>query len=468
MGDPEALLGLALAAGRGTRMRSSRPKILHPVCGRPLLWHALQTMREAGAVRSVVVLGEAEAEVRAALAGLDPEIVRQPEPLGTAHAVLQARRILSEHPGPVLVMYGDHALFRASTFRRLLERFVQTEAELVLLTAELPDPRGYGRVIRSARGSVERIVEETEASDEVRRIREANLGVYVARGPFLLSALEKVTKRPGRGEYFLTDVVEVALSRSQPVETVLVEDATEALGINDRVELARVEAILRRRIAERWMLHGVSIRDPEGTWIDVDVEVGEDTVLEPGVSLRRGSRVGRGCRIDAGAVLDGASLEEGVWVKPHCWIEEAVIGARCIIGPSAHLRPGTVLDEDVRIGNFVEVKNSRIGRGTKADHLSYVGDADVGAGVTLGCGAITVNYDGQRKSRTIIGDGAFIGCNANLIAPVTVEAGAYVAAGSTITRPVPGGALGVARARQRNVEGWRARKLGPRPSEGEE
>jgi bifunctional UDP-N-acetylglucosamine pyrophosphorylase/glucosamine-1-phosphate N-acetyltransferase len=467
MGDAEALLGLVLAAGKGSRMRSATPKVLHPVCGRPLLWHAVRAVQAAGAARTVLVLGEAEEEARSALGDLELEVVRQPEPLGTAHAALQARSSLESHPGPVLAMYGDHALFRASTFTRLLERFLETECDLALLTAELPDPTGYGRVLRKRGGSVERIVEESEASEEVRRVREANLGVYVARGPFLLEVLDKVPRHPGRGEYLLTDVVEVTLGRGGAVDTLRIEDPSEALGVNDRVDLARVEAILRRRIAEHWMRAGVSIVDPDRTYIDADVEIGADSVLEPGCALRRGSRIGAACRIAAGAVIDGSRLAEGVYVKPHTWIEDAVAGARCVIGPSAHIRPNTVLEEDVRVGNFVEVKNSRIGRGTKADHLSYIGDADVGASVTIGCGAITVNYDGEQKHRTRIGEGAFIGCNANLIAPLTIEPRAYVAAGSTITSRVPEGALGVARARQRNLEGWRSRRFGPAATEEE-
>jgi bifunctional UDP-N-acetylglucosamine pyrophosphorylase/glucosamine-1-phosphate N-acetyltransferase len=460
MGDADALLGLVLAAGAGTRMHSDTPKVLHPVCGRPLLVHALRSVQVAGAVGTAVVLGADSERIRGELGDLEFETVEQPEPLGTGHAVLQARTVLSAHPGPVLVMYGDHALYRGSTLARLVERFFDTEADLMILTGELPDPTGYGRVVRGSDGRVERIVEETEADESVLGIREANLGVYVARGPFLVRTLEGVEKRAARGEYFLTDALEIALRGGHRVEATLVEDWTEALGVNSRAELARVESLLRRRIADHWMLRGVSLIDPDRTYLDVDVEIGEDSTLEPGCALRGRTRVGARSRISVGAVIGDSTLGEGVHVKPHTFIENAVIGSRCVLGPSAHIRPDTVLEDEVRVGNFVEVKNSRLGRGTKADHLSYIGDADVGAGVTIGCGAITVNYDGEKKSRTTIGEGAFIGCNANLIAPVTIEAGAYVAAGSTITTRVPKGALGVARAKQRIIEGWRSRRFG--------
>jgi bifunctional UDP-N-acetylglucosamine pyrophosphorylase/glucosamine-1-phosphate N-acetyltransferase len=466
MGEKDALLGLVLAAGRGTRMRSGTPKLLHPVCGRPILYHSIRAVQEVGAVRTAVIVGPDEAEIRVATAEADVELVRQDEPLGTGDAVLRARPLLESHEGPVLVVNGDHPLYRPATLARLVERFLEGPSDLVILTGELPDPTGYGRIVRGPDGSIDRIVEESDADEAVRALREINLGLYVARGPFLLDALEQVGNRNRQGEYFLTDVVEVALRGGHRVETVPVEDWTEALGVNTRSDLSRAESILRRRIADHWMARGVTFTDPAHTYLDVDVEIGADTHLDPGCALRRGTRVGARCRIAMGAVIDGSTLGEDVFVKPHCWIEDAVVGSDCEIGPSAHLRPGTVLEDGVRIGNFVEVKNSRLGRGTKADHLSYIGDADVGSGVTIGCGAITVNYDGEAKHRTRIGDGAFVGCNSNLIAPIEVAAGAYVAAGSTITKGVPEDALGVARARQRNVKGWRARRLGGEPGPG--
>ena len=450
-----------LAAGDGTRMRSQLPKVLHPVCGRSILGHQLRLGREIGAKRFVVVVGRDEARLRAALAEehSDVELVRQAEPLGTAHAALAARETLREHRGPVLLMYGDHPLYRSESFAALLDAHRKRAPALTMLVTEFPDPSGYGRVVRDAEGRVARIVEETEADAEVRAIAECNLGAYLAEADFLFETLAAISNDNERGEYFLTDLVELTLAGGGRVETAAIEDWTEALGINSRVQLARAEALMRERIAVHWMREGVTLTDPAHTYIDADVEIGADTVIAPGAYLKGGTRVGSGCRIDVGSVLEDATLGDDVWIKPHCWLEEARLGSGCIIGPSAHLRPGALLEDEVRVGNYVEIKNSRLGRGTKADHLSYVGDADVGAGVTIGCGAITVNYDGQDKHRTTIGDGAFVGCNANLIAPVEIEPQGYVAAGSTITTQVPTGSLAVARARQRNISGWRERRF---------
>lgn len=458
MAESGELAVVILAAGGGTRMRSRTPKVLHPVCGRPILLHAVQTAVDLGAKRVVAVLAPGTDDVREALRGV--EVVEQPEPLGTAHAALQARERLAGHPGPVLVMYGDHPLYRPETFARLLETYRADAADLALLTGTATGQSDFGRVVRGPDGRVERIVEYADAGPDVRALTEVNLGVYVAEAARLFAQLERIDNRNPKGEYYLTGLVELCLDGGGRVSTASLEDPSESIGVNSRADLARAEAAMRRRIAERWMLAGVTFEDPEHTYVDAAAEIGPDTVLSPGAALRGATRVGAGCRIDAGAVIEDSVLGDEVWIKPHCHLERSRTGDRCVVGPSAHFRPDVTLGDDVRVGNFVEVKNSTLGRGTKADHLSYVGDADVGERVTIGCGAITVNYDGARKSRTSIGDGAFIGCNANLIAPVTVEPGGYVAAGSTITRDVPAGALGVARQRQRNVEGWRAHRFG--------
>lgn len=449
-----------MAAGKGTRMRSRLPKVLHTVCGRPILLHALELGRELGARRRVVVVGSGEDRVREAVHGMDVELVRQSEQLGTGHAALQAREALADHDGPVIVMNGDHPLYRARTFQALLDVWAQKKAGLAILVTNMPDPSGYGRVLRDAGGRVARIVEENECSDTMKRISEVNLGGYVADARTLFELLSRVRNDNAKGEYYLTDVVEIALATGRTVESASAEDWCESMGINTRVELARAEALLRERIAERLMLAGVTLRDPASTWIEVDVEIGEDTEIAGGVVIRAGSRIGSGCRIDPGVVIETSVIGDDVHLKPGCFIESSRIGNGCEVGPNAHLRPGADLRDDVRVGNFVEIKNSVLGRGTKADHLSYIGDTDVGEGVTIGCGAITVNYDGAKKHRTTIGDRAFVGCNSNLIAPVTIEAEAYVAAGSTITKPVPGGSLAVARGQQRNIEGWRKKRFG--------
>jgi bifunctional UDP-N-acetylglucosamine pyrophosphorylase/glucosamine-1-phosphate N-acetyltransferase len=450
-----------MAAGKGTRMRSERPKVLHEVCGRPILMHTVAMGRELGAGRIVAIAGHGIEAVREAVGGQGVEVVEQREQLGTGHAALQARAALSDHAGPVLVMNGDHPLYRASTFAGLIDAWRSASADLAILVTELADPTGYGRVVRGARGEVKRIVEDRDADAPTRALCEVNLGAYLARGPYLFEALGKIGNQNAQREYYLTDLVEIALATGGRVVTARAPDPVETLGINDRAQLAEAERILRRRINERWMREGVTLVDPEHTYIDVDCEIGADTRIEPGVSLRRGSMLGGGCRIDAGVVIEASRLGNGCWIKPHCWIEESRIGDDCIVGPSAHFRPNVQLGDGCRIGNFVEIKNSRIGPGTKADHLSYIGDADVGSRVTFACGAITVNYDGRHKHRTTVGDDAFVGCNANLIAPIAIQPRAFVAAGTTVTDEVPPGALALGRARQRNLLGWRDRKFGP-------
>jgi bifunctional UDP-N-acetylglucosamine pyrophosphorylase / glucosamine-1-phosphate N-acetyltransferase len=453
---------VVLAAGEGTRMRSRTPKVLHPLCGRPMIRYPVELARALGAVRTVAVLGSGEEAIRKELDGSDLEIARQTERRGTGHAVLQARALLESHRGPLLIVYGDMPLLRTSTVQALLDTHARSGAVLSLLTVEMPDPAAYGRILRGQDGRIERIVELAAATPEIRAIREINPGVYVADAPALFKWLARIEPTPPKGEYYLTDIVELALSEDGRVETLRIEDWRESLGVNSRLDLAEAEAVLRKRINERWMLEGVTFESPELVRVDADVQIGCDTVLAAGVSLRGKTRIGKGCRIAEGAVIEDSTLGEGVWIKPHCAIEESTLAAGCIVGPSAHLRPGSQLQTDVRIGNFVEVKNSTLGPGTKADHLSYIGDADLGADVTMGCGVIVVNYDSEKKTRTTIEDRGFVGCNSNLIAPVVLHADAYVGAGSTITQDVPSGALGVARARQRNIEGWRARRFGSR------
>ncbi|MFI5316213.1 MAG: bifunctional UDP-N-acetylglucosamine diphosphorylase/glucosamine-1-phosphate N-acetyltransferase GlmU [Myxococcota bacterium] len=447
-----------MAAGKGTRMRSRLPKVLHPICGRPILMHALELGRELGAKRRVVIIGAGEEQVRAALSGQDVELVRQTEQRGTAHAALQAREVLAGHDGPVLVMNGDHPLYRARTFAAMRESFERTKADLEILVTEMPDPSGYGRVLREG-GRIARIVEEAECSDAMRRIGEVNLGAYLAHAPLLFELLGRVRDDNAKGEFYITDVVEIARQLGKSVESARADDWCESLGINTKSELAHAEKLMRARLVDALMSEGVTLLDPDTTYVEVDVEVGEDSVLAPGVTLRSGTRIGANCRIDPGVVIEASTVGDDVWIKPGCLIERSRIADRCELGPNAHLRPGADLREGVRIGNYVEVKNSVLGAGTKADHLAYIGDADVGEKVTFGCGSIVVNYDGAKKTRTTVGDRAFIGCNSNLIAPVTIEADAYVGAGSTITKTVPSGALGVARAEQRNIEGWRKRRF---------
>jgi len=433
----DRLAVLILAAGQGTRMKSRRNKVLHEIAGRPMLGHPLGAAEALAPERLAVVVGKDADEVRRRFDGRATFLL-QAERRGTGHAVLQAQELLADFRGLVLILYGDTPLLRAETLRAMLALQARSEADLVLLSARLPLP---GRVVRDARGRVERIVEITDASPEEAALEEGNTGVYLVDAGLLWKALAQADDRNEQGEIYLTDVVGYATRQGLRVEALEMEDPEEALGVNTRGELARAAAALRRRIAAGHMARGVTLVDPACTYIDVDVEIGRDSVIEPGVVITGASRLG-----------------EGVHVKAHCYIESSQVGDDVEMGPMAHLRPGCVLERGVRIGNFVEVKNSHLGEGVKADHLSYIGDADVGPGASFGCGAITVNYDWQAKHRTVVGAGATIGCNANLIAPVRVDRDAAVAAGSTLTHDVPEGDLGVARARQRNVKGWRRRR----------
>jgi len=418
-------------------MKSRRAKVLHDLCGRPVLGHVVALAEELAPSRLVMVVGR-EAEVVEEVFRGRAEFVRQEELRGTGHAVMQALPKLANHRGDVLILYGDTPLLRLETLEALRRRKAESDASLAILTSPEPAP---GRVVRDASGAVARIIEVTDASPEELEIEEGNTGVYLLDADLLADGLASLGDDNAQGELYLTDVVGSAVEKGHRVEALKLGDAKECLGINTRAELAQAAAELRRRVAARLMAGGVTLVDPDRTYIDVDVEIGNDSVIEPG------------CVIQGPCVLGS-----GVHVKPNCTIETSRIDDDVVIGPSAHLRPGTHLMEGCRIGNFVEVKNSVLGRGVKADHLSYIGDADVGDGSSFGCGSITVNYDGISKYRTTVGEGVFIGCNANLIAPVTLEDRSFIAAGSTVTTNVSSDALAVARTRQREIEGWAARR----------
>lgn len=439
---------VVLAAGQGTRMRSARSKVLHPIAGRPMLAYPLELAEALAPERLVVVVGRDAEAVQEAFAGRARFAV-QAEQRGTGHAVQVALPALDGFAGEVLVLYGDTPLLRPESLARMRSVKAKSGAPLVILSSPEPLP---GLLVRGADGRVERIVEQTDATpDELASLREGNTGVYLIDAGLLVAALDELDDANEQGELYLTDVVTRARARGLPVEAVRLEDAEEALGVNTRAELAQACAAQHRRNAARWMAEGVSFVAPEASWVDTDVVIGRDSTIEPGVVITRGSRLG-----------------EGVHVKAHSVIEESEIGDDVVVGPMAHLRPGCQLARGVRIGNFVEVKNSRLGEGVKADHLAYIGDAEVGPGSSFGCGAITVNYDWERKHRTVVGAGVRVGCNANLVAPRRLEDGAFVAAGVTVTRDVPSGALARSEARQRNVEGWAERRRGAGRGEGGE
>lgn len=448
MADGRQGAGLAvvvLAAGQGTRMKSRRAKVLHEIAGRPLLGYPLALAEALRPERLVVVIGRDADEVEAAFADRARFVV-QDEQRGTGHAVQVALPVLAGHTGPVLVLYGDTPLLRAESVLRMQACQRDTGAPLVMLTSPEPLP---GRVVRGADGRVERIVEVTDATPEELALREGNTGVYLVEAGFLAKALSQLDDRNEQGELYLTDIVAHARAEGLPVEAIRLDDADEALGVNTRAELARATAVQHRRNAERWMAEGVTFVDVSHSYVDTDVTIGRDTIVEPGVMLRGPSRIG-----------------ERVHLKAHTVIESSRVDDDVEIGPSAHLRPGTHLRSGSRVGNFVEVKNSVLGEGVKADHLTYIGDTDVGPGASFGAGSITVNYDWNAKHRTRVGAGVRVGCNANLVAPLELAEGAVVAAGSTVTKDAPAGSLVVARSRQRNVEGWAERRKAKGGAEG--
>jgi bifunctional UDP-N-acetylglucosamine pyrophosphorylase/glucosamine-1-phosphate N-acetyltransferase len=430
---------IVLAAGQGTRMKSRRAKVLHEICGVSMLGHVLRNAQALSPSRLIVVIGRDADAVRARFEGDGVEFVVQDEQLGTGHAVRVAEPTLGPVSGDVLVLYGDTPLLRPRTFERMRAVKQEREADLVMLTARAENIPG--RVLRDTAGRVARIVEASDATPEELAIEERNTGVYLLGADLLREGLARLEPDNEQGELYLTDVVGHAVAKKLRVEGLEIEDADECLGINTRKELADATRVMQRRIVERLMDEGVTFVDPGAVTIDADVRIGRDSTIEAGVVISGACVLGEGVHVKAGSVIEDS------------WIDDDVA-----IGPSAHLRPGNRIGAGSRIGNFVEVKNSTLGPGTKAAHLAYIGDADVGRDVNFSCGAIVVNYDGFRKTRSTIGDGAFIGCNVNLVSPVTIAPDAFVAAGSTITKDVPGDALAVARDRQRNIEGWAARR----------
>ncbi len=439
---------VVLAAGQGKRLKSSRAKVLHDVCGRPMLDHVLRGAAALDPARLLVVVGNGADQVEKTFADR-AEFVLQAERRGTGHAVQQTIPLLEGFNGRVLILYGDTPLIRTETLAQMIEIQRKRSVDLVMLTAI--DGAIPGRIVRDAAGRVARIVEAQDASEEELLIPERNTGVYLVEADLLREGLGAIRDDNRQGEFYVTDIVEHAVKGGRVVETLLLDDAAECLGVNSRADLAAVTATLRRRIAEHHMAAGVTLIDPERSYIDIGVEIGRDTVIEPG------------CVIQGDTVIG-----ERVHLKAHTVVESSCIENDVEIGPSARLRPNSHLMSGVRIGNFVEIKNSVLGPGTKSSHLTYIGDADVGAGVNFGCGTVVVNYDGIQKFRTKVGDHVFIGCNANLIAPVTLNDNSFIAAGTTVSRDVPEDALAVARTKQTNIEGWVARRRKRKPAKDKE
>lgn len=440
-----------LAAGQGTRMRSGLPKVLQPLAGKPLLAHVLDAVETLSADSVYVVYGHGGDQVPNGFPERNVEWVLQESRLGTGHAVAQViGRIADDHA--VLVLYGDVPLIDPQTLRYLIDQM--EVADLSLLTTKLDDPSGYGRIVRNVHGAVERIIEHKDATDGERRIDEVNTGLLVAKANRLRKWLATLGNDNSQGEYYLTDTIGMAASEGLRVEGVIAEDPSEVHGINDRRQLAEAEDILRRRRANKLLRDGVTLIDPRRIDIRGDLKCGQDVTIDANVVFEGDVVLGNGVHVGPGCIIRNSHIGDGSVIDALCHIESAVIGRGCHIGPYARLRPEAHLHDDVRVGNFVEIKKSEIGKGSKVNHLTYLGDAAIGTRVNIGAGTITCNYDGANKHRTVIEDGAFVGSNTALVAPVRVGRNAVIGAGSTISKDAPADALTVSRARQATIEGW--------------
>lgn len=445
---------MILAAGQGTRMKSALPKVLHTVAGVPMVFHAIDNALATGADEIVVVVGHGREKVCEAVTSRFGERVRfatQQAPRGTADAVRAGLTAVSPEVNEVVITYGDTPCVPAELLMTLSHERERHGARCALVTTEMEDPTGYGRILRDASGRVVAIREHKDCSPEERTIRWINPGLYAMERAFLEQSLGSIGTANQQGEFYLTDVIEIAARTGSLVE-VKYPDAEALRGVNDRAELAEVEAKMWNNIADRHRRNGVTIAP--GAMIDRDVDIGPDAWIGPGVCLRGRSRIGAGARIDAGTVIEDSIIGPNAVIKPYCVILQSTVGAGVQIGPFAHLRPHSTVEDDAHVGNFVELKNTRLGKGAKANHLAYLGDGDVGPGANIGAGTIFCNYDGFRKHRTTVGERAFVGSNSSLVAPVTIGEGAYVGSGSVITSDVPPGALAIARARQVNKEGY--------------
>jgi bifunctional UDP-N-acetylglucosamine pyrophosphorylase / glucosamine-1-phosphate N-acetyltransferase len=451
---------IILAAGLGTRMKSATIKILHRAGGRPIVEYVLDLAGDLCPQPPVMVIGHQREAVQKCV-GSRARFALQDQQLGTGHAVLQAAEIL-EPAGVadkrILILSGDVPLTRAETLRRLLEEHERSRNALTLLTMEPPDPGMYGRVVRATDGSVLRIVEAKDASEDEKKIREVNAGIYVFEGAHLFTNLRSLSTDNAQGEYYLTDLIGMLQTAGQRVGAVVADDPIEALGVNSRGELAQVEGEIQRRVVEGLMAEGVTFRNPSTVVIDSTVTIGSDTVIYPFVTLEGMTRIGEGCVIEPGSHLFNVTVGDDVHIKSGTVAEDAIIEDEATVGPYAHLRPGTRLGRRVKVGNFVETKKAVFGEGAKASHLSYIGDAEIGSDVNIGAGTITCNYDGVRKHKTVLEDGVFIGSDTQLVAPVRVGRGAYVGAGSTITKDVPPDALALSRTPQKIIPGWVSKK----------
>lgn len=442
---------LILAAGQGKRIKSNLPKVLHKVCGKEMINHVIDTMREANIEDVNIIIGKGAELVQKATESRNVSYSLQEEQLGTGHAVKCAKEFLKDKDGVVAIFTGDAPLIRKETVKNLLDNHIENGNTGTLLTSLIQDPTGYGRIIRNG-NEIERIVEHKDCNEDELKVNEINAGMYCFDIKSLLGALEKLSNDNAQGEYYLTDVISILKSEGKKLGAVITE-FDETLGVNSRAELAQAEVIMRKVINKKHLDNGVTIIDPSNTYIGVDVVIGQDTIIYPGNVLEGNTEIGTDCILYPNSRIDSSIIGNEVEIQSSV-ILQSKIGDNTTVGPFAYVRPESNIGDKVRIGDFVEIKKSTIGNNTKVSHLTYIGDAEVGENCNFGCGTVVVNYDGKNKNKTIIGDNSFIGCNTNLVSPVEVKDNTYIAAGSTITKEVPEGSLAIARAKQVNIEGW--------------
>ena len=448
------IITIILAAGLGKRMKSGLAKVLHPVAGIPMILYPVKVAEEISSERIIVVVGHQADSVKDAIAGRNVDIVLQGEQKGTADAVRLAMNSLIEYKGVVLVLCGDVPLINSKTISGLISAHRDRGAIMTVLTTEVEDPSGYGRIVRSSDGSILRIVEERDADNEIKKIKEINSGTYVFDSLFLSEVLREIKSENAQREFYLTDSIETGLKKGFKVYAYKTIEREEIIGINSRNELAMANIIMRRRINNRHMLNGVTMINPDNTYVGMDVSIGQDVTIYPGATIEGNTIIGNRSVVYPNSRIVNSQIGSDVNIKDSCVIEESRIGDGSEVGPFAHLRPGTILEKNVRIGNYVELKKASMGEGSKANHLTYLGDAEIGSDVNIGAGTITCNYDGKKKHRTTIGDGVFVGSDVQFVAPVKIGEGAFIAAGSTVTKDVPPGSLAISRVEQKNMEGW--------------
>jgi bifunctional UDP-N-acetylglucosamine pyrophosphorylase / glucosamine-1-phosphate N-acetyltransferase len=452
----EHLMAVVLAAGEGKRMKSKHSKVMHKIAGKPLIEWVTGSVEKAGINECVLVVGHRVDQIKEYM-GEKYLYSLQEKQLGTGHAVMQAEEHLKGKDGYVIVLCGDTPLITEQTISNTIKYHKENNNSATVITVDVGDPTGYGRMVRNEAGNVARIVEHRDASSEQRLIREINSGIYCFTIKDLIEALKDLNNNNSQGEYYLTDTLEVLVKKGLKVGALKIDDQDEILGINDRLQLAEAAQIMRKRIVTKLMKAGVTVIDPASTYIDDSVEIGMDTIVYPGTILEGTTRIGEDCIIGPNSRVVSSVIYDKVEVN-NSVILESSIDEDTHVGPFAYIRPGSAIGKHVKIGDFVEVKKSKIGDNTKVSHLTYIGDAEIGKNVNLGCGVVVVNYDGKKKNKTIVGDNSFVGCNVNLVSPVTVKNNAYIAAGSTITEEVPENSLAIARSRQVNKEDWVIKK----------